>query len=597
MRSTMRQVSLLLALALVLPAGAQSRSEREKSAAQAELTFAEAALASAQAAGATTLAQDIYNEAADRLRQARANWNNNNRNTREIAGRRAVEARVAAQAAEAQAMLLNTNMEIRNLRTDIGNFGGTAVAVQLYEPPGMINRGVTSMDRVIVAENALRSARNAGAEGFAASELERLEGNLKTARMLAKNDKQSESADHLAYVAEMEARRIEFIARRNAISPRLPELRTERSRLAQVAVDTRAQEEQQRRLAAEQQAADLRRQLEQQSANRQAEQAELERLRQQVNASEASFRARLDEDRAARIAAEQSLDVLLRRYEGALAQGSTTSVEVDELRRQVEDQSLALRSIQERERQSETSMSNQIAGLEQSLARERNEGRLTADVLAAREEELRTQRAELQRLQREREESDRLRVEAERTRNAAIAEAEQRRATAEAEAMQLRQQVAQTSAALETAQGELARRDAASQQRIESMQQSLAQLADTRSSDRGFIVTLPGLFFDTGKAVLKTGARNTLSKIADQLRVNDEIRISIEGHTDAVGSEELNQRLSERRAAAVRDYLVSRGVPAARITTTGLGETAPIATNDAPAGRQQNRRVELVITQ
>ncbi|MDQ3282353.1 MAG: OmpA family protein [Acidobacteriota bacterium] len=129
------------------------------------------------------------------------------------------------------------------------------------------------------------------------------------------------------------------------------------------------------------------------------------------------------------------------------------------------------------------------------------------------------------------------------------------------------------------------------------MQQSLSQLAQTRQSERGFIVTLPGLFFDTGKAVLKPGARNTLSKIADQLRVNDEIRISVEGHTDAVGSEELNQRLSEKRAAAVRDYLVNRGVSADRITTVGLGESAPIATNDDASGRQQNRRVELVISQ
>lgn len=597
MTTTTRHVSLLLALVLILPVSAQSRSEREKAGAQAHLTSAEAALTSAQAAGAATLARELYNEAADRVRLARTNWNSDKSEAREDAALRAVEGRVAAQAAEAAAMLLNTNTEIRNLRTDISNFGATPMTVEFYEPPGMISRGVTSMDRVIVAENALRTARAAGAERFAAAELEKLEDNLETARRIAKDQKQSESANHLAYVAEMEARRFEYLARRNAVSPRLPELRAERTRLAQVAIDTRAQEEQQRRLAAEQQAADLRRQLEEQSMNRQAEQAELERLRQQVMQTEASFRARLDEDRSARIAAEQSLDLLLRRYEGALAQGSTTSVELDELRRQVEDQSFALRSIQERERLSETSMNNQIAGLEQSLQRERNEGRLTAEALAAREEELRNQRAELQRLQREREESNRLRAEAEKTRATAIAEAEQRRALAEAEAQQLRQQVAQTSAALESAQAELTRRDTANQARIESMQQSLSQLADTRESDRGLIVTLPGLFFDTGKAVLKAGARNTLGKIADQLRVNDEVRISIEGHTDAVGSEELNQRLSEKRAAAVREYLISRGVPGDRITTVGMGERAPIATNDAPAGRQQNRRVELVITQ
>jgi len=127
------------------------------------------------------------------------------------------------------------------------------------------------------------------------------------------------------------------------------------------------------------------------------------------------------------------------------------------------------------------------------------------------------------------------------------------------------------------------------------MQSELSKLAETRNTERGFIVTLPGLFFDSGKAALKPGARNTLSKIAEQLRVSQDAQISIEGHTDSVGSDTYNQALSEKRAAAVRDYLVSRGLGAAKINITGQGETAPVASNDTPAGRQQNRRVELVI--
>jgi outer membrane protein OmpA-like peptidoglycan-associated protein len=576
---------------------AQSRSDREKLAAQSRLTTAEAALASAQAAGAVTLAPELYNDAANRLREARANWNHNNRTTREMAGRRAVEAHHAALAAEAYASLIAANTEIRTLSTDIGTFGGTAPTINLYTPSTIASRGVTSMDRVIIAENAIRMAREAGVDRFAASDLERLEGTLKTARTLSKNDKQNDNADHLAYVAEMEALRLTYIARRSAIGPRLPELRAERTRLAQRAQDMRAQEEQQRRLAAEQQAAELRRQLDLQSANRQAEQAELERLRQQVTQTESQFRAQLEQDRAARIAAEQQLDDVMKRYEAALTEGGANSIEVENLRRQVEDQSLALRTMQDRERASETYIGTQITSLEQALERERAEGRLTAEVLAQREEELRRQRGDLQRLQTEREEAARQRAEAERVRGEAIAEAERRRSLAEAEANQLRQQVAQTSAALSSAQEELLRRDTVARQRVESMQQELARLAETRQTERGFIVTLPGLFFDTGSATLKSGARNTLSKIADQLRVNVDTRISIEGHTDAVGGEDLNQALSERRANAVRDYLVSRGVPADRITITGLGESAPIATNDTPAGRQQNRRVELVITQ
>jgi outer membrane protein OmpA-like peptidoglycan-associated protein len=587
--------SIVLALTLAVPAGAQSRSDREKLAAQSELTMAETALASAQVAGAATLATELYNDAADRLRQARANWNNDNRRTREDAGRRAVEARHAAAAAEAMALLLSTNQEIRNLRTDITNFGGTPMNVEMYQVPNTMTRGTTSKDRVIIAEAALRNARAAGAEKFAANELERLEANLKTARTLANADSSSSSADHLAYVAEMEARRLEYTARRSAVSLNVATLRGERTRLARQVADTRAADEQQRRLAAEQEAAALRRQLETVAANRQADQTELERLRQQMNETEVQFRARLEEDREARIAAERTLDDLLLRYDEALARGGVTSVEVEQLRRQVEDQQLALRSLTDRERLSETSMNNQIASLESALERERAEGRVTADVLASREQELQRQRDELARLQREREVTERRRAEAEQARATAIAEAERKRVEAENEAAALRQQVAQTSSALEDARNEIARRDAASQARITTMQQELSKLVETRETERGLIATLPGLFFDTGKAVLKPGARNTLAKIADQLSAVDNASITIEGHTDSVGSEQLNQSLSEKRAAAVRSYLVSQGVPPSRIQTNGMGEAAPVASNDTAAGRQQNRRVELVI--
>ena len=249
-------------------------------------------------------------------------------------------------------------------------------------------------------------------------------------------------------------------------------------------------------------------------------------------------------------------------------------------------------------------MATQIKSLESALERERSEGRLNQDVLSRRESELRTQREELARLQAEREETNRRRVEAEVARSAAIAEAERRRTEAEAQAETLRQQIAQersraleTEAELARARDELSRRDAASADRITRMQEELAKLAQTRTTERGFIVTLPGLFFDSGKSVLKPGARNTLTKIAEQLRINDHLTIAIEGHTDSVGSDALNQSLSEKRAEAVRAYLANRGIPANRMTVTGMGEKSPVATNDTPAGRQQNRRVELVIAQ
>lgn len=616
LRHTMAVGAVLLGLSMAVPAGAQSKADLEMTKAQSELSMAEAAVASAEAAGAASLSKALYEESMAQIRQARAKWNDPKRDMREDAILRAVEARHAARAAEAHAWLVGTNTEVRNLRTDIGNFGGNPVTVSLYDPPMTISRGITSMDRVIVAENALKTARETGGDLIAGTELQQAEDTLKTARRLAKNQKQSESADHLAYIAEMQARRAEYLARRNAVTSHLASLRAERTRLAQQAVDNRARDEQNRRLEAERQAAELRQQLALQSANREAEQAELQRLREQVAQTDAQLRTRLDEDRAARIAAEASVDDLMRRYQAALIEGSATSIEAEQLRRQVEDQSLALRSLQERERLSETSMANQIDNLQRDLERERTEGRLTAEVLAQREEELNRQRTDLQRLQNERAESERRRVEADNARATAIAEAERRRNEAEAQTAQLREQVAQqqrqvaqqqqevvqqqarttqTEAELARAREELARRDATSQARITAMQTELAKLAQTRTSERGFIVTLPGLFFDTGKSVLKPGARNTLNKIADQLRMNPDARIEIEGHTDSVGSEALNQALSEKRAKAVRDYLASRGLPEVRISMTGLGESTPVASNDTPSGRQQNRRVELVI--
>ncbi len=602
LRHTMAVGAVLLGLSMAVPAGAQSKTDQQMAKAQSELSMAESALASAEAAGAATLAKPLYDESMMQIRQARANWNDAKRDVREDAILRAVEARHAARAAEAHAWLVASNTEIRNLRTDIGNFGGNPVNVTLYDPPMAISRGVTSLDRVIVADNALKNARAVGGDLIAGTELEQAEGTLETARRLAKNQKQSESADHLAYIAEMQARRAEYLARRNTVTTQLANLRADRTRLAQQAVDTRAREEQNRRLEAERQAAELRQQLSAQSANREAEQAELERLREQVVQAEAELRNRLDQDRSARIAAEANVDELMRRYQAALVEGSATSIEIEELRRQVEDQSLALRSLQERERLSETSMANQIDTLQRDLQRERTEGRVTADVLTQREQELNRQRAELQRLQTEREESERRRIDADNARATAIAEAERRRTEAEAQTAQLRQQVAeqqarttQTEAELARAREELARRDTAARERITTMQAELAKLAQTRTSERGFIVTLPGLFFDTGKAVLKPGARNTLNKIAEQLRMNPDARIEIEGHTDSVGSEAMNQALSEKRAKAVRDYLASRGLPEVRISMVGLGESTPVASNDTPAGRQQNRRVELVI--
>ena len=104
------------------------------------------------------------------------------------------------------------------------------------------------------------------------------------------------------------------------------------------------------------------------------------------------------------------------------------------------------------------------------------------------------------------------------------------------------------------------------------------------------------VLFDFNRANLKPGARDKVAKIAEILRAHPDLKIEVEGHTDSVGSDEYNQRLSERRAESVRASLVDDGVSRDVVGTAGFGESKPVATNGTPAGRQQNRRVEIVIS-
>lgn len=127
------------------------------------------------------------------------------------------------------------------------------------------------------------------------------------------------------------------------------------------------------------------------------------------------------------------------------------------------------------------------------------------------------------------------------------------------------------------------------------LQRQIAEL-NARETDRGLVVTLGDLLFATGKSNLTGGAGPNLDKLAAFLGEYPDRTVLIEGHTDSVGSEESNQFLSQRRAESVRSYLVNRGVSANRLTTVGLGQGSPVASNDTATGRQQNRRVEVIIS-
>lgn len=129
--------------------------------------------------------------------------------------------------------------------------------------------------------------------------------------------------------------------------------------------------------------------------------------------------------------------------------------------------------------------------------------------------------------------------------------------------------------------------------RAKALERELADLKG-KKTDRGVVVTLGDVLFDTGMATLKPGAYSTIDRLATVLKEDPQRKVLIEGHTDSVGSDEYNQGLSERRAASVQAALFERGVEASQISTVGKGKSTPVASNASAVGRQQNRRVELV---
>ncbi len=126
--------------------------------------------------------------------------------------------------------------------------------------------------------------------------------------------------------------------------------------------------------------------------------------------------------------------------------------------------------------------------------------------------------------------------------------------------------------------------------------QQFNAILNTRDTARGLVVNLSDVLFDTGRYTLRPVAREKLAKISGIVLAYPDLRLAIEGNTDSVGSDTANQTLSERRASSVLDYLVKQNIPATSMTSQGFGKSQPVASNDTAEGRQQNRRVELVVS-
>lgn len=212
------------------------------------------------------------------------------------------------------------------------------------------------------------------------------------------------------------------------------------------------------------------------------------------------------------------------------------------------------------------------------------------DEESAREKAAADQRDAEARARAEQAEADR--VSAERAR--AQAEADAERSAENTAATMAQQQAAQEQLAQARLSAEQAERE--KMQLREQLRQQLNVILETRETARGLIINMSDVLFDSGKYSLKPGAREKLAKVSGIILAHPGLNLQIEGHTDSIGSDLYNQHLSEQRADSVRDYLVAQGLTSETISAVGLGKIDPVATNSTAAGRQQNRRVELVVS-
>lgn len=166
-----------------------------------------------------------------------------------------------------------------------------------------------------------------------------------------------------------------------------------------------------------------------------------------------------------------------------------------------------------------------------------------------------------------------------------------------AEAAQRQAEASQQEAAMSKQQSEMSQQQARdAEMRTSEVEKQLEEL-NAKKTERGLVITLGDVLFDTNKAQLKSGSARSLQKLADFLKQYPQRKARIEGYTDSTGAADYNQALSERRANAVRMSLMNVGISSDRISTHGYGEESPVASNDTASGRQSNRRVEIILSE
>jgi outer membrane protein OmpA-like peptidoglycan-associated protein len=262
---------------------------------------------------------------------------------------------------------------------------------------------------------------------------------------------------------------------------------------------------------------------------------------------------------------------------GTVARGATQAAEdarVLTIRREADERVARERQAQE----DRTRQAQQQATLEQQRA---EEARIQTNMAQEAAEQARQERAEAEQAKAQ---ADQARQQAEAAKQEALAQQQQLAAQAE-----------QAQTAAQTADQRARAAEMEKEQMRQRLLSQLNQVLQTQDTARGLIVNMSDVLFDLDKATLKPGAQVRLAKVAGIVQAYPDLKLQIEGYTDSTGGEEHNQQLSERRAAAVRDFLVAQGVNMNSVTAQGFGPANPVATNSTPQGRQMNRRVDLVV--
>jgi outer membrane protein OmpA-like peptidoglycan-associated protein len=229
--------------------------------------------------------------------------------------------------------------------------------------------------------------------------------------------------------------------------------------------------------------------------------------------------------------------------------------------------------------------------------------RADADAEAKRRAEAETARAEAEQAKTEalkmKQEAEVAAAEAARQKAAAekaTAEAVAQQQLLAAETDKAKQAAAQSESLRQQAEKDRQQAEYEKQELRARLLQQLNSILATRDSARGLVANMSDVLFRSGSFELLPGARERLAKVSGIVLAYPTLHVAVEGHTDSVGSDDYNQQLSERRAEAVRDYFVQQGINSTAVEAHGYGKTEPIATNDTPEGRQQNRRVELILS-